>query len=152
MPNSILKTMILIMFGFALVASDANGQDGRMMYANLAKGKNIAGKIVGLEKLDVQTNFGSVQIPIGKIAGIRLHADKDDSAVIAFENGDVITGKINLKEFQIKTDWGKAYVKSEFVESLMTDKNSQFYNDQNGGWRFTRVTTAPQITSPQIGR
>lgn len=149
MSNLIPKTTFFILIAFALAVNVSQAQEGRTMYANLAKGKNIVGKVVGLEKLRVQTNFGSVEIPISKVAGIRLHADKDDSAVIAFANGDVVTGKIDLKEIQIKTDWGKAYVKANFIESLTADKNSQFYNDQStGSWRFSRGVNNTQ----QLGR
>lgn len=143
MSNLILKTTFFILIGFALAVNTGQAQDGPIMFVNLAKGKNITGKIA-IEKLNVKTNFGNVEIPIGKVAGIRLHADKDDSAVIAFDNGDIITGKIELREVQIKTDWGKAYVKANFIESLTLDRNSQFYNDQTtGSWRFSRVTTQP---------
>ena len=139
MSNNVIKILLLIV-GIGFCADQAVAQE-RPMFINLAKGKNLVGQVLELETLKVETNFGPVSIPMAKVEGIRLHADKDDSAVIAFANGDIVTGKIDLSELQIKTDWGKAYIKTEYIVSLTADKNGSFYNDKSaGGWRFSKAS------------
>ena len=150
MSNQLIKILLLTIgfgFGIGFCANRADAQE-RPMYINLAKGKNMVGQVLQLDSLKVETNFGPVSIPMAKVEGIRLHADKDDSAVIAFANGDIITGKINLGELQIKTDWGKAFIKTEFIESLTAEKNASFYNDTSaGGWRFSKSSTVQPSNS-----
>jgi len=150
MSNNQIKILLLtigISFGIGFCADRAVAQE-RPMFINLAKGKNLVGQVLELDTLKVETNFGPVSIPMAKVEGIRMHSDKDDSVVIAFENGDIVTGKINLNELQIKTDWGKAYIKTEYIVSITANKNASFYNDKAaGGWRFSKAS-AVQPANP----
>jgi len=53
--------------------------------------------------MKVTTSFGEVAIPFSKIDGIKLHADASDSSVIAFKNGDLITGKVVLDQVTLSS-------------------------------------------------
>ena len=83
-----------------LMASNASAQDdvaepsalGTVLYVNLSQDRELTGTLVEMQDMKVTTSFGEVSIPFEKIDGIKLHADANDSSVIAFKNGDLITG------------------------------------------------------------
>ena len=122
--------------------------DDRIFYVKVTKGANLAGQIVGISELTVTTGFGKITIPVEKIEAIKMHADGDDSAVIAFVNGDMVTGKVEVDELQLKTTWGKAHINSASIEAISSSQHGRFYSDPNGGgWRFSRGT--PPTTTPR---
>ena len=149
LPQTKQLTVLALTASLVLLSAETFAQSGsKAMFVNMSKGKVLQGEILDLDKIKVNTSFGDVEIPMEKVAGIRLHADKDDNAVIAFANGDIVTGKVELDELQVKTDWGKAFIKSKFIESIMTNRNANFYNDNStGGWRFSNGAVTQGTTS-----
>jgi hypothetical protein len=78
---------------------------------------------------------------MAKIDGIKMHSDAKDNAVIAFKNGDLVTGKVVLEVVKLKTKWGTAHINTEKVETITYSRNSKFYSDTSTGkavWRFTK--------------
>ena len=144
MINSMLSTLVLTT---CLLLSNSYGfaDDERMFYVNVTKGTELAGQIVGIESFKVTTGFGEVSIPVEKIDGIKMDSDGQGSAVIAFTNGDMVTGTIELSDLQLKTNWGTAHIKSEAINSISSNQYGKFYSDPaGGGWRYTRGSS-PQL-------
>jgi len=109
------------------------------LLGSFAAAQEVAGPADG-------TVLGEVAIPFSKIDGIKLHADASDSSVIAFKNGDLITGKVVLDQVKLKTDWGAAHVNTTQIESVTTTKNAKFYSDSTAGkrkWRFSKAPLTP---------
>ena len=82
-----------------------------------------------------------------------MHAGDADLSVIAFKNGDLVTGKITLEVIKLKTDWGTAHVNTAQIDTVTSNRNSRFISDQSGqakGWKFTNIpmSAAPR---PQFG-
>ena len=124
-----------------LPASNLFAQDAeRIFYVKVTNKNNpLSGQVVELKEFKVETTFGNVTIPLDKIEAVRMRADGQDSAVIALTNGDMITGKIEFDELHLKTNWGKAHIKVESVESFSASPYGRFYADQtSGGWRYSR--------------
>ncbi|QEG21117.1 hypothetical protein [Mariniblastus fucicola] len=120
------------------LAAPVNGK----VYISVARNNDLDGVILDLEALKVETEFGSVSIPMTKVDGIKMHADAKDNAVIAFKNGDLVTGKVVLDIVKLKTEWGTAHINTEKVETITNSKNSKFYSDTSTGkavWRFTKA-------------
>jgi len=81
-----------------------------------------------------------------EIAGIKLHVNADDDAVIALKNGDLVTGAVDLTQVSLKTSWGKAHVKLDQIETILADSKSRFFSETNSGkkgWRFSSGAIAP---------
>lgn len=77
---------------------------------------------------------------MAKIAGIKLHVNADDDAVIALKNGDLVTGAIELTKVSLKTAWGQAHVKLDQIETILSDSKSRFFAETTSGkrsWRFS---------------
>ncbi len=144
-----LSLALLLTTSFAAfsVAQEVTGPEGAKVYVRVSQNREIAGTPVELTEIKVTTSFGEVAIPLAKIDGIKMHADAADSSVIAFKNGDLVTGKITLDVIKLKTDWGVAHVNTSQIESVAYDRNARFYSDASGdakGWRFSKATPQPQ--------
>lgn len=116
-----------------------NAKEG-LLYIKVTGNREIFGTPVELDTLKVTTSFGEVSIPTEKISGIKLHVGDDDSAVIAFKNGDLITGLVKLESVSLKTSWGKAHVNLKQIQTMTTNRNARFIkSDGTGskGWRFS---------------
>lgn len=111
------------------------------IYLKVTQDREIVGAPIAFNEINVATSFGDVTIPLAKIEGIKLHADEQDNAVIAFKNGDLVTGKISLDVIQVKTQWGTAHVKTPKINMLTMTPNAVFYADAKaGGWRFKKAS------------
>ena len=89
-----------------------------LLFVRLSDVKSLAGELDEFSELKLTTKFGDVTIPMEQIAGIKLHTDEDDSAVVVLVDGDVLTGIPELPTLQLSTDWGKAEVNPEAVQSI----------------------------------
>jgi len=97
-----------------------------LLFVRLSDVKSLAGELDEISEITLATKFGDVTIPMEQIAGIKLHTDDDDSAVVVFVDGDVLTGVPSLPMLKLSTDWGKAEVNPEAVRSITTTSNSKF--------------------------
>jgi len=137
-------------------AQDVTGPSGAEVYVKVTQNREISGTPIDLAEIKVTTSFGEVAIPLAKIEGIKMHADGNDSSVIAFKNGDLVTGKIVLETVKLKTDWGTAHINTSQIEQITSDKNAAFYSDSSASgakaWKFQKTPTArPRQVQPQSG-
>jgi len=140
--KSLFLAFLAIPMAFASVnAQELSGPVSGKVYVAIARNDNLAGEIVELDTLKVETEFGSVSIPMAKVDGIKMHADAKDNAVIAFKNGDLVTGKVVLEVVKLKTEWGTAHINTDKVETITNTRNARFYSDTSTGkavWRFSK--------------
>lgn len=112
-----------------------------LLFVRLSDVKSLAGELDEITEITMTTKFGDVTIPMEQIAGIKLHTDEDDSAVIVMVDGDVLTGVPSLPMLQLSTDWGKAEINPEAVQSITTTSNSKFSRQNTDfGTRWTLNT------------
>ena len=97
-----------------------------ILFVRLSDVKSLAGELDEISEITLTTKFGDVTIPMEQIAGIKLHTDDDDSAVVIMVAGEALTGVPSLPTLQLSTDWGKAEVNPEAVQSITTTSNSKF--------------------------
>ena len=97
-----------------------------LVFVRLSNVKSLAGELDDISEIKLTTKFGDITIPMEQIAGIRLHTDEDDSAVVVFNDGDVLTGIPELPTLNLTTDWGKAEIESDSVQSITTTAKSKF--------------------------
>ena len=103
-------------------ASDGEG----VVFIRLSSTKRMAGKVEGLNEFKLNTSFGEVTVPMGEIAGIKFHTTSDDKAVVILNNGDAITGVPTVPAVELITDWGKADIDPEFIQSLTSTREAKF--------------------------
>ena len=115
-----------------------------LVFIRLSDVKSLAGELEEMSEIKLTTKFGDITIPMEQIAGIRLHTDEDDSAVVVFTDGDVLTGVPEIPLLNLTTDWGKAEVEAESVQSITTTSNSKF-TQQNSDFRNTLESSHGQL-------
>ena len=158
-PLSLAMLIATSLVNFA-AAQDVTGPSGSEVFVKVTQNREISGTPVDLTELKVTTSFGEVAIPLAKIDGIKMHADGNDSSVIAFKNGDLVTGKVELDTVKLKTDWGTAHINTAQIEQITSEQAARFYSDASGtgakSWRFTKTAPARAVTQSQtqfgIGR
>ena len=94
------------------VAQDVDQAASGVVYVTVIGNTQISGVVEGLEAIKLNTSFGDIQIPLGKIDGVKMNADGKSGAVVAFSNGDIVTGNLALQKVTVRTDWGKAHILS----------------------------------------
>lgn len=138
-------------------AQEMTGPSGAEVFVKVTQNREISGTPIDLTELKVTTSFGAVDIPMAKIDGIKMHADGNDSSVIAFKNGDLVTGTVELETVKLKTDWGTAHINTSQIEQITSDQSARFFSDASGtgakAWRFQRTAPAPtrRPISPSSG-
>jgi len=142
---AILLTTCVVAIGST---QEVAGPTDSPIFVKVTQDREIAGLPLDLAEIKVTTGFGEVTIPMAKIVGLKFHADGQDSAVIAFKNGDLVTGKISLEVIKVKTEWGTAHVNTTQIDAIAMSRNAQFYSEANGGgWRFSNASTIPVQSS-----
>ena len=112
------------------------------MYVKIAQAADLKGELLELDSVKVQTSFGEIAIPMEKLEGIKMNIGSNGKAVIAFKNGDIVTGQVSMTSLQLKTNWGKAHIDPIHIETITMDKDGRFFKDGpsgTGGWRFSKA-------------
>jgi hypothetical protein len=136
---SIAVAAVMLMLPASVFGQDVD----RMFYVKVTKATQLSGQVIELEEFKVETSFGNVTIPLDKIEAVKMRSDGADAAVIALTNGDMITGKIEIDELHLKTNWGKAHIEAASIEAFSASPYGRFYTDSTGaGWRYSRGTAA----------
>ena len=99
------------------------------LFVRLSDSKRMAGVVEGLTEFQLKTAIGEITVPMAEVAGIKLHTTTEDSAVVVLNNGDTITGIPNLGNIDLLTDWGKAEIEPEFIESITSTSGAKFRQD-----------------------
>jgi hypothetical protein len=126
------------------------GPSGNEVYVKIEQSADLTGELLEMDALKVTTSFGDVAIPMDNIEGIRMNIGSDGKAVIAFKNGDMVTGNVNLDALVLKTNWGKAHIDSIHIEAVTMSKDGRFFKDGadgTGAWRFSKAVDLPATAS-----
>jgi len=99
--------------------------DGRIT-VNLTDGSCLIGRPKELSTIKFKAKFGEVAVPLKSISGVR-RAGTDESPIasvgrvtLAFKNGDMLSGELQLSEIELESKWGKTTVAMEYVASIIT--------------------------------
>ena len=140
-----LLIFLLAIMGSMITASSSFAQDDDLMqdedpaqveegamegginfFIDLAQNQKIEGVAVDIQKLKVTTGFGDAEVPLDKIDAIRLNAMDDGTAVLAFKNGDILTGVLHLNDLKIKTGWGFGTINLAYIDQISVTKGATF--------------------------
>jgi len=118
----------------------SNAAEGAV-FIRLSDTKRMAGKVEGLTEFKLKTAIGEINVPMSEVAGIKLHTSSDDKAVVILNNGDSITGIPSLAGVELMTDWGKAEIDPEYIQSITSTSGAKFRQESSDfGVRWTLNT------------
>ena len=101
------------------------------LFVRLSDSKRMAGTVEGLTEFQLTTSIGEITVPMDQVAGIKMHTTNDDKAVVVLNNGDAITGIPSISNIELMTDWGKAEIEPEFIESITSTSGAKFRQDSS---------------------
>ncbi|QDT11059.1 hypothetical protein [Stieleria marina] len=87
--------------------------------ADLIGSTKLSGTLMDSTALEMRTSFGSANIPLSEVAGIRFASAENATTTVVMLNGDSITGATDLKLVTIETSWGTAAINGQNVESIL---------------------------------
>lgn len=86
---------------------------------DLQSGTRIQGTLTDTTSLDMRTSFGSANIPLSEVAGVKFASADDASTTLVMLNGDSITGATDVKLVTVETEWGIATINGTSIKSIM---------------------------------
>ena len=109
---------------------------------DLIQPTKILGTLTDTTSLDMRTSFGTANIPLSEVAGIRFASAENASTTVVMLNGDSITGATDVKLVTVETEWGVATVNGQNIASIMFVPGLT-WNSTNGlnGKRWGLVNT-----------
>jgi hypothetical protein len=117
------------------------GSGEGVLFVRLSDSKRMAGKMAGLTEFTLKTAIGEITVPMNEVAGVKLHTTSDDKAVVVLNNGDTITGVPNIAGVELETDWGKAEIDPDFIQSITSTSGAKFRQQStNFGTRWNLDT------------
>jgi hypothetical protein len=91
-------------------------QEPQSLAVDLIGGSHIIG-VPDIETFPLQTDYAKINIPIEQIESIAIDADHE-TATFVLQNGDTVTGVLNIGELSLKTAFGLIKVRTPFITSI----------------------------------
>lgn len=79
----------------------------------------LTGTLTDTTTLEMRTSFGTANIPLSEVAGIKFASADDASTTVVMLNGDSITGATDVKLVTVETEWGMATINGPNIASIM---------------------------------
>jgi hypothetical protein len=86
---------------------------------DLLSSTKLAGTLTDTTTLEMRTSFGTANIPLSEVAGIKFASASDASTTVVMLNGDSITGATDVKLVTVETEWGMATINGQNIASIM---------------------------------
>jgi hypothetical protein len=100
----------------------------------------------------MRTSFGTADIPLSEVAGIKFASADNATTTVVMLNGDSITGATDVKLVTVETEWGMATINGPNISSIMfvPGLNWNPTAGLNGKrWNLANAKTSkPAVTKP----
>src|SRR3954452_12710684 len=116
---------------------------------NLTDGMKLTGELTEVDQWSMKTTFGSTNLPLSTVAGIRLAQEGNAMTTVVMHNGDALTGAIQLDQVVIQTEWGRAEINGNHVASILFTPGLKWSSETGlNGMRWKLVADEPARTPP----
>jgi hypothetical protein len=86
---------------------------------DLLSSTKLQGTLTDTTTLEMRTSFGTANIPLSEVAGIKFASADDATTTVVMLNGDSITGATDVKLVTVETEWGMATINGPNIASIM---------------------------------
>ncbi len=86
---------------------------------DLVSSTAVVGTLTDITNLDMQTSFGTANIPLSEVAAVRFATSEEATTTVVMLNGDSITGATDVKLVTVETEWGSASINGQSIKSIM---------------------------------
>jgi sRNA-binding regulator protein Hfq len=115
----------------------------------LLDGTKLAGELTEVDQWSMKTSFGTTNLPLSTIAGMRMAQEGNAITTVVLHNGDNLTGAVQLDQVVIQTEWGRAEVNGNHVASILFTPGLKWMSETGlNGMRWKLVTDQPPPAVP----
>lgn len=119
---------------------------------DLLSATKLSGTLTDTTSLEMRTSFGTANIPLSEVAGIKFASADNATTTVVMLNGDSITGATDVKLVTVETEWGMATINGPNISSIMfvPGLNWNPTAGLNGKrWNLANAKTSkPAVTKP----
>ncbi len=122
----------------------------------------LSGTLTDTTTLEMRTSFGTANIPLSEVAGVKFASASDASTTVVMLNGDSITGATDVKLVTVETEWGTATINGPNIASILfvpgltwapqAGLNGNRWNLANTRKEVAKPTSASRSTSSAVSR
>jgi hypothetical protein len=115
----------------------------------LLDGTKLSGELTEVDQWSMKTSFGTTNLPLSTVAGLRMAQEGNATTTVVLHNGDNLTGAMQLDQVVIQTEWGRAEVNGNHVASILFTPGLKWASETGlNGMRWKLVTDTPPPTVP----
>lgn len=118
----------------------------------LLDGMKLAGELTEVDQWSMKTSFGTTNLPLSTVAGMKMAHEGDSMTTVVLHNGDNLTGAVQLDLVVIQTEWGRAEINGNHIASILFTPGLKWSSETGlNGMRWKLVTDEPPKTAPAPG-
>ena len=118
----------------------------------LLDGMKLNGELTEVDQWSMKTSFGTTNLPLSTVAGMKMAHEGDSMTTVVLHNGDNLTGAVQLDLVVIQTEWGRAEINGNHVASILFTPGLKWSSETGlNGMRWKLVTDEPPKTAPAPG-
>jgi sRNA-binding regulator protein Hfq len=115
----------------------------------LLDGMKLQGELTEVDQWTMKTSFGSTNLPLSTVAGMRMAQEGNAMTTVVLHNGDNLTGAVQLDQVVIQTEWGRAEINGNHVASILFTPGLKWTSETGlNGMRWRLVADEPGRATP----
>ncbi len=115
----------------------------------LLDGMKLQGELTEVDQWTMKTSFGTTNLPLSTVAGMRMAQEGNSMTTVVLHNGDNLTGAVQLDQVVIQTEWGRAEINGNHIASILFTPGLKWSNETGlNGMRWKLVADEPARTAP----
>jgi sRNA-binding regulator protein Hfq len=116
---------------------------------SLLDGMKLSGELTEVDQWSMKTSFGTTNLPLSTVAGMRMAQEGNAMTTVVLHNGDNLTGAVQLDQVVIQTEWGRAEINGNHVASILFTPGLKWASETGlNGMRWKLITEEPPRTVP----
>jgi len=115
----------------------------------LLDGMKLQGELTEVDQWSMKTSFGTTNLPLSTVAGMRMAQDGNAMTTVVLHNGDNLTGAVSLDQVVIQTEWGRAEINGNHIASILFTPGLKWTSETGlNGMRWKLTAEEPPKTVP----
>ncbi len=116
---------------------------------SLLDGMKLQGELTEVDQWTMKTSFGTTNLPLSTVAGMRMAQEGNAMTTVVLHNGDNLTGAVQLDQVVIQTEWGRAEINGNHIASILFTPGLKWSSETGlNGMRWRLVADEPGRTTP----
>jgi hypothetical protein len=109
----------------------------------------LQGELTEVDQWSMKTSFGTTNLPLSTVAGMRMAQEGSAMTTVVLHNGDNLTGAVQLDQVVIQTEWGRAEINGNHIASILFTPGLKWSSETGlNGMRWRLVADEPGRTAP----